>query len=241
MSTPSPTLDPGVLAPLAPDFQIGQNDAGPVYDAAFTSVAASMHTIHDSARLLGEAVDSVTQARDPGAQRRLHAAATARLNTARRGVEAATNAIDSRRAQLEAEIDVDLMLPQHKAGVVENIVANDVRGRLRQLGGGSRAFDAVREAIANNDPPGVAAVLAASPLASGLGYDQHRMLRSMAEQAFSPKRVAMRAGLEKLSAVVARAGDVLNAEYGYLLGEGDGRDARKERALRALETNGGQG
>lgn len=236
MSIPSPSLSPLNLEPLAESFRIGNTATGEaVFDAAFSQVSSAMHTIHDSARLLNEATDSVSQARDPGAERRLRASATARLNTARRSVEVATNAIDARRAQLETEIDADLALPQARAGVVENLQGNDVRSRLRQLGGGSRAFDAVREAIANNDLSGVAAVLSASPLASGLGYDQHKMLRTMAEQHFAPKRVAMRAGLEKLASVVARAGDVLSTEYGYLLGEGDGRDARKERALKALE------
>lgn len=240
MSTPSPSLDPGNLAPLAESFRVGNTaDGAPVFDPAYTAVSGAMQSAFDSARLLSEAAESVKAAHDPAAERRLRASASARLDTARKSIDTAMSTIDARRAQLETEIEADLNLPNARAGVVENLQANDVRSRLRQLGGGSAAFDAVRAAIANNDLLGVSAVLAASPLASGLGYKEHKMLREMAEQAWSPKRVAMRVGLEKLSATVARAGDILSANYGGLAGEGNGREARKERALKALENGGG--
>lgn len=234
MGITSPSLEPGVLAPLASAFQIGQNDAGPVFDPAFSQVTGAMQTIHDSARLLGEAAESVKAARDPGAERRLRASASSRFASAQKTIDAATNAIDARRAQLEGEIDGDLNIPNTRAGVVENLRGNDIRARLRSLGD-TKAFDTVRAAIAAGDLEAVSTVLAASPLASGIDYEQAKLLRSMAEEKFAPKRVAMRAGLEKLSATIARAGDVLASNYGHLLGEGDTREARKEKALRALE------
>jgi hypothetical protein len=219
-------------------FRIGSNaDGAPVHDVAYTQVASAMQTVFDSAKLLGDAAE-LASPDDPTAARRLRASAAQRLATARKSIESATNAIDARRAQLETEIEQDLTLPQARSGVVENLQASNILARLRSLGG-VKAFDAVRAAIANDDLQAVSAVLAASPLSASLDYSQHRMLRQMAEAKFSP-RSAMRSGLEKLASVVGRAGDILNENYSVLAAEGDGREARKERALRALETNGGQ-
>jgi hypothetical protein len=234
MSITSPSLDPANLAPLAEVFRVGNTaDGAPVFDPAFTAVSGAMQSAFDSARLLGEAAESVKAARDPGAERRLRASASARLDSARKTIESAMSTIDARRAQLETEIEADLNLPNARAGVVENLRGNDIRARLRGMG--AKAFDAVRAAIAAGDLEAVSTVLAGSPLGAGLDYDQARLLRNMAEEKFAPKRVAMRIGLEKLSTTVARAGDILSANYGALAGEGDGRDARKERALKALE------
>jgi hypothetical protein len=80
-----------------------------------------------------------------------------------------------------------------------------------------------------------AAVLSASPWASGLNAEAAGFVRSEAERVFAEPQVRLRDSLSKLRGLVATAGAALEREFGGLVGVGDSPAAKAARSLGALE------
>jgi len=230
----SPTVDPRNVDPLASAFIIGTNADGVVHDPAFTSTLGSMTTLHEAFGALAEAEKAVKSARDPNTERRLRDGAEKRLTAAAKAAETAFTAIDTRRQQVEEEIVGALGVPIVRTSVTDSQRGADVRSALRSMGKTER-ISAVRAAINEGDAEAVASVFAASPIASGFSSDEVKLLRMEAERKFAPRLVDTRTALEKLRGVLSRASDVTRDRFAPLVGVGDTRTARAEKALRTLE------
>lgn len=230
----SPTLSVEVVDALGKDFQIGANADGPVYDPGFSAARQAMQSLRASAELLADAEGAVKGAKDATNERRLRTGAESKLNAARKAMESGLTSIAARREAVEAEIDGALGLVSARTELVPAMRSGEIRAYFQRLSADDR-FALGREAIAAGDIETVSAILSVTPIASGLSRDKANMLRMMAEQKFAPGKVALRAGLDKLSSALTRAGGVITDRFGGLVGQGDGRDARAQRALKALE------
>ncbi len=231
----SPSVDPRALQPLERAFEIGPG----VHDPAFTATRAAFDTISGTSAALVEAESAVkAAAKDPASERRLRGAAEHRLTAIRNTIDTTRATIAQRREALENEIDQALGIPAAREQVVTALACADIRATLRTIHP-SKRFDAAREAVNAGDQQAVAAILSTSPWAVGIPREQVDLLRAMAAERFAPAKVRLKASLDALAGVLETAGRTTLERFGGLVGVGEGKDARAQRALKALETNGG--
>lgn len=230
----SPSVDPAALQPLERAFEIGPG----VFDPAFSATRSAFDSLSGTSAALLEAETAVKAAKDPASERRLRAAAEHRLGALKKTIDGTRATIAQRREALEVEIDAALGIPAAREQVVTALACADVRATLRAMHPGKR-FEAAREAIAAGDQTAVAAILSTSPWAVGIPRDQVDLLRAMAAERFAPAKVRLKTSLDALAGVLETAGRVTLDRFGALTGMGDGKDSRAQRALKALETNGG--
>lgn len=237
MSTPavSESLNPALLAPLAPAFEKGKTTDGvPVHDAGYGAAIAFLDAAYSSAKLGTEAANAIRAAKDDaGQQRRLRASWRTRFDSTMKAHDDAIGKIDAESADNEASIDGDLELTQAKTDVVRGLRAISITTRLRGMGS-DRAFTFLSRAIQENDREVISAALV-SPFAAGLTYEHAGLLRKLAESKFSPQRVNRRDAYSKLRGTLERARDIFVESTGGILGAGDNPLARAEKALASLE------
>lgn len=238
LNVPSPSpisLDPSNADALAGEFIIGRDASGqPVHHAAYTNVRAAMQTLFDTSTALDSATRDIKAVNDPTTTDRLRRAAVAKMNSARK---AASDALATAHQHVEAvnvEIDTHLGIPTAKVDVLEAGRASDVRAYLRSLPQRDRP-EAVRKAIADGDKAVVAAILSASPFASGLTRKEAEFARADAERAFTGESVRLRASIGRLVTLLETAVSTAERRHAGLTGGGDSPAARAARAISALE------
>lgn len=223
------------IDPLRDAFTLGVNaDGSPVLHDAFTKARGAMDVLFTKSSALSEADRALRGRIDSAQERRLRAGADRALSDARQSVEAALESIAQHRAKTEDDITNTLGIPAARTSVTDSQRAADVRSALRAMPKTAR-LDALRAALNEGDAEAVAAVLSASPLASGLTRGDLEGLRMDAERKFAPKAAALRDSMDRLREVLARAGDATERTWGRLAGRGTDPHARAEAALRNLE------
>lgn len=233
--TTSPTTDPGVLEPLAPEFVIGESNGAPVFHDGYSKARAAMESLHGAAGVLLEAEKALAGATlSQSDAERLRRGASSKFEGVRKTMGATLEAIDAHRGEVEKSITETLGVPVMRTSVTDSQRGADVRAALRAMGQTER-FAAIRAAINGGDAEAVSAVLAASNLASGFTTNEMSLIRTEAERKFAPRQVRLRDSLSALRGVVERASTSLEHHYGALAGVGGTKAARAERALRALE------
>lgn len=229
--------DPATLDAVRTRYIIGTNaDGSDVLHPAFTAARGAMEAAYTRSLTMSGAERALREQRnaDPAQQRRLRAGVEKSLGEARKAVAGAMESISSHRAKLEEEIVSSLGIPTMRTSITDSQRGADVRAALRAMGESARR-EAIRTAIQAGDREAVSAVLAASPLASGLSRNDLEGIRMDAERKFSPREAEMRDNLDKLRELVARGGDAVESRFAPLVGRGDDPSARAESALRALE------
>jgi hypothetical protein len=229
----SPSVLPENVDGLQPAFVLDVNQSGVVLDPAFSNARAAMETLHSSYTALADAESALDRAPDPSAAKRLRSGAESRLRSAMKTADAALATIDARAREVEEGIENTLGIPLARTSVTDSQRASDVRFSLRLTREGDR-FHVVRRAIEAGDTEAVAAVLSASPLASGISQEHFKQLRMLAELKFAGSLVQKRESIGKLRTTLQRAGELTRSRFAPLLGD-DGREARREASLRALE------
>jgi hypothetical protein len=233
------SADPATLDAVRTRYVIGANAEGDVLHPAFLAARGAVEAAYTRSLTMSAAERSLREQRnaDPAQQRRLRAGVEKSLGEARKAVATALEGIGSHRAKVEEEIVSSLGIPTMRTSVTDSQRGADVRAALRSMGESARR-EAIRAAIQAGDREAVSAVLAASPLASGLSPNDLAGVRMDAERKFAPKEAETRDNLDKLRELVARAGDATERRFAPLVGRGDEPSARSEAALRALETGG---
>jgi hypothetical protein len=229
--------DPATLDAVRTRYIIGANvDGSDILHPAFTAARGAMDAAYQRSLTMSGAERALREQRnaDPAQQRRLRAGVEKSLGEARKAIGTAIESISSHRAKLEEEIVSSLGIPTMRTSITDAQRGADVRAALRAMGESAR-LEAIRGAIQAGDREAVSAVLAASPLASGLSRNDLEGVRMDAERKFAPKESEMRDNLDKLRELVARGGDAVSARFSPLVGRGDDPSARAESALRALE------
>jgi hypothetical protein len=232
----SPAVDPACCDAIADEFITGMNEAGPVRHAAFTATRAAMDTLFTTSHALADAERNIRTAglNDPQTADRLRRAATAKMAAARKSASDALANLQCHVDQINAGIDDAFGLPTARVDVCEAGRCADVRAYLRTLPKGERA-DAIRKAMEDRDVAVVAAVLSASPLASGIDRKTAEFVRTDAERAFAPDAVRLRANIGRLVSVLETAMDSTEKRFAPLTGTGESPAARAARSLAALE------
>jgi hypothetical protein len=242
--TPTPPLDlsvplaarPEVVRSLRGQFVIGENAGAPVLHPAFSAAEQAAGTLHATAQRLAEVERSAKAAKaDPGLHARLSSAAARTLASARKAHESARTTLAEHRLKLADEIDARIGVPNARTSVTDALRASAVYSHLRSLPDSAARFEAVRVAIGAGDAEVAAAVLAASPLASGLDRNHHATLRTASESKFAPALLNLRSGLDSVGEVLDRSLASVVARFGPLAAEGSGAHARATRAVAALE------
>lgn len=231
------SIDPSNADALASEFIIGRDASGqPVHHAAFTNVRAAMQTLFDTSTALDSAMRDIKAAgvNDPATTDRLRRAAVGKMNSARKAVAEALTAAHQHVEAVNVEIDTHLGIPTARVDVLEAGRCSDVRAYLRSLPQRDRT-EAVRKAIADGDKAVVAAILSASPYASGLTRKEAEFARADAERAFTGESVRMRASIGRLVTLLETAASSAERRHAGLTGGGDSPVARAERAISALE------
>jgi len=233
------SADPATLDAVRTRYIIGANAEGDVLHPAFIAARVAVESAYKRALTMSTAERAIRDQRntDPAQQRRLRMGVEKSLGEARQAVATALEGIGSHRAKVEEEIVSALGVPIMRTSVTDSQRGADVRAALRAMGESARR-EAIRVAIQAGDREAVSAVLAASPLASGLSLNDLEGIRFDAERKFAPKEAETRDSLDKLRELVARAGDATERRFSPLVGRGDDPSARSEAALRALETGG---
>lgn len=230
----SPSVLPENVDSLASAFVLNVTEAGVVLDPAFSNARAAMENLRDSFAALADAERAVNDSPEPSAAKRLRSGAESRLRSAMKVADTALATIDHRAREVEEGVEATLGIPLARTSVTDSQRASDVRFSLRLTREGDR-FHVVRRAIEAGDVEAVAAVLSASPLASGISPEHYQQLRTLAELKFAGPLVKQRDAIGKLRATVHRAGELTRSRFAPLLGEGDSKEARREATLRALE------
>lgn len=229
--------DPATLDAVRTRYIIGTNaDGSDVLHPAFTAARGAMEAAYTRSLTMSGAERALREQRnaDPAQQRRLRAGVEKSLSESRKAIGTALESISSHRAKLEESIVETLGIPTMRTSITDSQRGADVRAALRAMGESARR-EAIRTAIQAGDREAVSAVLAASPLASGLSRNDLEGIRMDAERKFSPREAEMRDNLDKLRELVARGGDAVESRFAPLVGRGDDPSARAESALRALE------
>ncbi len=234
----SPAVDPANADAVSGELIAGAGgDGKPIHHPVFgagRNVLATLHTI--SLSLAGVERDiKAAGLKDPQTEARLRRAASSKMGGAMKTVEQGLQSIGDHRAKVADDIDAALLIPQTRTGVVESMRSGDVRAHLRSLGSPTERVKAIHAAIGDGDAEAVAAVLSASPLASGLSPKDIELIRTLAETKFAPTLVRTRAAIDKLRAIVERGAKATEQRFGGLTGVGSAKVAKAERALAALE------
>jgi hypothetical protein len=239
-SSISPSVDPMMADALADQFNLSVNaDGQPVRHPAFTSGRAVLATLFSTSTVLSEAERNIRAAglNDPVTRDRLQRSATAKMNAARKSGAEGLAALQSHVDQINAGIDESLGLPAARNSLTDAGRCSDVRAYLRSLSSRERP-EAIRKAIADGDMDVAAAVLSASPYASGITRKEAEGVRMDAEERFCKPAVRMRENIGRMVSLVETAMNATEQRFGPLCGVGDSKAARAARSLAALE--GGQ-
>jgi hypothetical protein len=231
------SADPATLDAVRTRYVIGTNaDGSDVLHPAFTAARGAMDAAYQRALTMSGAERALREQRnaDPAQQRRLRQGVEKSLGEARKAIAGALESISSHRAKVEEEIVSSLGIPTMRTSITDSQRGADVRAALRGMSESAR-LEAIRSAIQSEDREAVSAVLAASPLASGLSRNDLEGIRADAERKFAPREAEMRDALDKLRELVARGGDAVESRFAPLVGRGDDPSARAEAALRVLE------
>lgn len=229
--------DPATLDAVRTRYIIGTNaDGSDVLHPAFTAARGAMDAAYQRSLTMSGAERALREQRnaDPAQQRRLRQGVEKTLGEARKAIAGALESISSHRAKVEEEIVSLLGIPTMRTSITDSQRGADVRAALRGMSESAR-LEAIRSAIQSEDREAVSAVLAASPLASGLSRNDLEGIRADAERKFAPREAEMRDALDKLRELVARGGDAVESRFSPLVGRGDDPSARAEAALRVLE------
>lgn len=231
------SADPATVDAVRTRFVIDTNANGEdVLHPAFVVARGAVEAAYQRSLTMSSAERALREQRnaDPAQQRRLRAGVEKSLAEARKAVAGALEGIAAHRAKVEEEIVSTLGIPTMRTSITDSQRGADVRATLRGMSESAR-LEAIRTAISEGDTEAVSAVLAASPLASGLRRNDLEGIRADAERKFTPGLAEMRDNLDKLRELVARAGDATETRFAPLVGRGDDPSARAEAALRNLE------
>jgi hypothetical protein len=236
----SPSVSPDVADAIADQFTLSfGTDGQPVRHAAFTSGRGILSALYETSSALSEAERNIKAAglNDPVTRDRLQRSATAKMNAARKSASDGLAALQAHVDQINAQIDTDLGIPTARTDVNENARAGEIRAYIRSLPQRERP-EAIRQAISEGDTAVAAAVLSASPLASGISLKEQGFARVDAEEKFCKPAVQLRESIGKMVGLVETAMNATEQRFGPLCGVGDSPAAKAARSLAALE--GGQ-
>lgn len=237
------SLDPMLADEIAPEFVVGANEAGPVHHAAYSAGRNALASLYSSGMAMAQAERDIKAAgtgNDQTTAERLRRAATSKMSGASKAVTDTLAALDAHTDQIQAGIDDAIGIPSARADMTEAGRASDVRAFLRSLGKNERT-ETLRKAIAvEKDRAFAAAILSASPYASGLSAKDVEFVRADAEQAFAGDAMRLRDSIRKMRGLVVTAGGVIEKRFGPLTGFGGSRAAAAQRSLAALENGGAQ-
>lgn len=238
--TISISVSPDMADAIADQFTLSTDATGqPVRHAAYTSGRGVLAALYETSTGLAEAEANIKRAglTDPATTDRLRRAATAKMNAARKSASDGLAALQAHVDQINAGIDTDLGIPTTRTDVNENARAGEIRAYLRSLGARERP-EAIRKAISEGDTAVAAAVLSASPFASGISRKEQQFARADAEERFCKPAVQLRESIGKMVGLVETAMNATEKRFGPLCGVGDSPAAKAARSLAALE--GGQ-
>lgn len=238
--TISISVSPDMADAIADQFTLSTDATGqPVRHAAFTSGRGVLAALYETSTGLASAEQDIKRAglTDPATVDRLRRAAVNKMNGVRKSASDGLAALQAHVDQINAGIDTDLGIPTARTDVNENARAGEIRAYLRSLGANDRA-EAIRKAISEGDTAVAAAVLSASPFASGISRKEQQFARADAEERFCAPAVQLRASIGRLVGLVETAMNATEKRFGPLCGVGDSPAAKAARSLAALE--GGQ-
>lgn len=234
----SPSLDPTILdaAEIVSPLTIGASaDGSPVFHPAHGATKTAFSAMHAANVALAEAEAAIKATNDPTSAKRLRAGAEKRLAEVRKAADTAIEALTKHREQVAGEVEQLIGTEESRSTVTTNARGAEVRQWLRGMAKPSDRTTALQECISAGDRSVIAAVLAASPVLSGIDRRAFENLRAEASRAFAPKHDAILAGIDRLRGLVEQADAITSRRFGALIGRGDTRDAKAEAALRALE------
>lgn len=236
----SPSVSPDVADAIASEFVTGTDAKGtPIHHAAYTTGRGVLSALYETSVNLSRAERDIKAAgmNDPATTDRLRRAATAKMNTARKAGSDALAGLQAHVDQLNAGIDDALGIPTAKVDVCEAGRASDIRAFIRSLPARERP-EAIRQAIAGGDLACAAAILSASPLASGISKKEQDFARVDAEEKFCKPAVNLRGSIHRMIGLIETAMGSTEKRFGGLCGVGDSPAAVAARSLAAIE--GGQ-
>lgn len=232
----SPAVDPMVADAIADQFVLSVGtDGKPVHHAAFTSGRGVLDTLHQSSLAMAQAERDIKAAgmNDPATTDRMRRAAKSKMDAARKAVETGVAALTAHRDQVEAGIVEALGIPTARVDVNEAGRASDIRAYLRGLPERQRS-EAIRKAIADGDASVAAAVLSASPLASGIDRRSADAMRGEAELKFAGDAVRLRDSIDRMRGLVDTAMGATEKRFARW-GFGNSAAAKAAQSLAALE------
>ncbi|MCC6230045.1 MAG: hypothetical protein IT432_12575 [Phycisphaerales bacterium] len=236
-STVSISVSPEMAETIADRFNLSFDANGqPVRHAAYTAGRGVLASLHDTSIGLASAELDIKRAglTDPATVDRLRRAAVNKMNGVRKSASDGLAALQSHVDQINAGIETDLGIPTARTDVNENARAGEIRSFIRSLPQRERS-EAIRKAIGEGDTAVAAAVLSASPLASGLTRKEQDFARMDAEEKFCKPAVQLRESIGKMVGLVETAINVTETRFGPLCGVGDSPAAKAARSLAALE------
>lgn len=240
--TISISVSPDMADAIADQFTLSIDASGqPVRHAAYTSGRGVLAALYETSTGLAEAEANIKRAglNDPATTDRLRRAATAKMNAARKSASDGLAALQAHVDQINQQIDTDLGVPTARTDVNENARAGEIRAYIRSLGARERP-EAIRQAIATEGDKAVAAaILSASPWASGVTKKEWDFARVDAEERFCKPAVQLRESIGKMVGLVETAMTATEKRFGPLCGVGDSPAAKAARSLAALEKTGG--
>lgn len=236
----SPSVDPAMAEAIADQFTLSHGaDGQPVRHAGYTAGRAVLAALYETSNALSSAELDIKRAglTDPATVDRLRRAAVNKMNGVRKSASDGLAALQAHVDQINAGIDTDLGIQTARTDVNENARAGEIRSFIRSLPQRERP-EAIRKAISDGDTAVAAAVLGASPLASGLTRKEQDFARYEAEERFCKPAVQLRDSIGKMVGLVETAMNATEKRFGPLCGVGDSPAAKAARSLAALE--GGQ-
>lgn len=236
-STISISVDPGMADAIADRFILSHGaDGKPVHHSAYTSGRTVLAGLLETSTALAEAEANIKRAglNDPATTDRLRRAATAKMNAARKSASDGLAGLQAHVDQINASIEADLGIQNARTDVNENARAGEVRAYIRSLGAQERP-EVIRKAISEGDTAVAAAVLSASPFASGISRKEQSFVRADAEEKFCRPAVQLRESIGKMVSIVETAMNATEKRFGPLCGVGDSPAAKAARSLAVLE------
>lgn len=236
-STISISVSPEMADAIADQFTLSHGtDGQPVRHAAYTSGRSVLAALYETSTVLAQAEHDIKAAglKDPLTRDRLQRSAGKKMDAARKSASDGLAALQAHVDQINTGIDTDLGIQTARTDVNENARAGEIRAYLRSLGARERP-EAIRKAISEGDTAVAAAVLGASPLASGLTRKEQDFARVDAEEKFCKPAVQLRESISKMVGLVETAVNATEKRFGPLCGVGDSPAAKAARSLAALE------
>lgn len=236
-STISISVDPGMADAIADQFTLSTDAQGqPVRHAAYTSGRSVLAALLETSTVLARAEQDIKVAglNDPATRDRLQRSATTKMNTVRKSAAEGLASLQAHVDQINTGIDTDLGIPTARTDVNENARAGEIRAYIRSLGVRERS-EAIRKAINEGDAAVAAAVLSASPFASGISRKEQGFARTDAEERFCKPAVQLRDSIGKMVGLVETAVNATEKRFGPLCGVGNSPAAKAARSLAALE------